>query len=245
MTDTDNPCNTEAGQITESVNEPPSSHNIESGLTVPTPLNQLKLHDFVSNIKLPPTWNIHLLQGMLQLCKVAHIPCSSNNPVVITHCIIVKEDFTWELFIHGHKLRDFSKISSSIPCHLNATFLKEMLHMLEKLHVCPGNPDERFVSMGVAHKGIFPSSSGGVRARVEENFPVTCGGKVYSTTVRLNLCALLVNEDKCKLCKEYRPQLRAAYSRWSKKTNTPIKFANNTPQKEKKTEESTNQGKHC
>ena len=66
-------------------------------------------------------------------------------------------------------------------------------------------------------------------------------GKTYMRTIRTSHCDILIHEEKCQSCSQFRPRLRAMHSRWLKKPQsprTPKKFGNNrylnTPNKLKK-----------
>ena len=95
--------------------------------------------------------------------------------------------------------------------------------------------------MATAHKGVFMSGKGEEKARLEKDFQVVINGHVHYQTICTATCSLLVSQGKCTSCKSYRPQLRAMYSRWSKKPAVSAKYANNrylnTPQKKRKMKE--------
>ena len=178
-----------------------------------------KMYDSLLHLNLP--WNIQL-SGELHICKISTEACSSP---IITHSIVVQRDLSWAVFIHGHKLSDTCTFSS-IP-HIDVSSLPGLMKVISEKSVCPGNADKHFLAMA-------------------ESKSFSCGSKAYMEkspvcTIRTTLCTLLVLEGhRCKACSEYRPQLRAMYSRWQKKntSKSPKKFANNrylsTPQRQKK-----------
>ena len=96
------------------------------------------------------------------------------------------------------------------------------------------------MTMAATRKGQFASSSGDGKAHVEKEFLISFNGDSYHQTIRTSSCSLLVKQGQCSVCKAYRSQLRAMYSRWSKRAVTAQKYANNrylnTPQKQKKLE---------
>ena len=71
------------------------------------------------------------------------------SPLVVTRSLIVKQDYTWVLNVHGH-LVDPSKISSLalIPHNLTRDSATLLLSRLAELNTCVGNPEPKFVSLG-------------------------------------------------------------------------------------------------
>ncbi len=193
----------------------------------------------------PSSWTdlTHKTEGTIEaikLCKINSQSSSSSQPPIITHSLRVNADLSWKLTVHGHEVTPTSTtLLSNIPEHINASTIMNLLSILEKCSICPGNCDERFVDMVNAHKGKLLARSGEVRAYCESGFPVSCGGSVVSTTVRTSACPIITPQGRCSLCNDYRKQLRMSHSRWIKKTqDSPQKFANDrfltTPQRKKK-----------
>ena len=108
---------------------------------------------------------------------------------------------------------------SDVPSILSPPSLHKLITTLDEASVCPGNPDDQYVPMITAHKGVLTSVkfNGEERAHLEKDFPVTLNGAVYYQAIQTTKCSLLVGQGKCAACKSYRPQLRALWSRWSKK----------------------------
>ena len=142
---------------------------------------------------------------------------------------------TWAVFIHGNRLDCVTNSPlSSVQYQLDASSLQQLLSTLESASVCPRNPDKHFLTMAATREGQFASSSGDGKAHVEKEF---FNGDSYHQTTPTSSCSLLVKQGQCSVCKAYRSQLLAMYSRWSKRAVTPQKYANNrylnTPQKQK------------
>ena len=178
----------------------------------------------------------------LQLCKLNSLPSTSCQMLGITHTLCVQDDLTWTIFIHGNKLHQISNTPlSGISSTLSPLSLQKLISILDEACICPGNPDDQFLPMATAHKGVFVSAIGEEKAHFEEGFQVILNGDVYHQTIRTATCSLLVGQGKCSSCKSYRPQLRAMYSRWSKKCAVAPKYTNdrylNTPQKKRKMKE--------
>ncbi len=69
------------------------------------------------------------------------------------HTLVVKNDFTWKLIVHGHEVLHLSTpLLSTIPEHLNKQSLAHLLTVIDSLKVCPGNTDERFIEMAKSLK---------------------------------------------------------------------------------------------
>ena len=75
--------------------------------------------------------------------------------------------------------------------------------------MCEGQADNHFIRMLTAKKGKVLSNDGKFVAYVDE-----ANGK---KTVRTCSCELLVLDAKCSSCQNYRSNLRAMYSKWSKR----------------------------
>ncbi len=175
----------------------------------------------------------------IKLCKINSQPSTSTQPLVITHTLVVKNDFTWKLIVHGHEVLHLSTpLLSTIPEHLNKQSLAHLLTVIDSLKVCPGNTDERFIEMAKSLKGKFLTKSGEVRAYIDSGFPLSINKTVVSTTIRTNGCEIVTIGERCSKCDNYRGQLRMAHSRHSRKSSDSQKFTNNrylnTPQKTKK-----------
>ena len=175
-------------------------------------------------------------------CKILSQPSSSNQSMMISHSPIIHSDLTWTVFMHGNRVQPTNRSPlSSIPMTIDSASLKRLIDIVDTASICPGHPDELFVKMAVSHKGKLVSVSGEVVGFLDDHIPANVNGSTFSKTVRTVACDVLVHGAKCDTCKEYRPQLRAMYSRWSRKactTSTPPKFGNNrylnTPQKQRK-----------
>ena len=63
--------------------------------------------------------------------------------------------------MHGHKIENLEDTPFSvIPSVLDGKMLSKLLKSVEAASICPGNPDDKFIEMAVAHKGKFSSLNG-------------------------------------------------------------------------------------
>ena len=217
-----------------------STPSQQTGSMVPPPQYLMTLRKLYESLPAPVTqsWTAQYSDEnkQLQLCKLNSLPSTSCRTLGITHTLCVQDDLTWTVFIHGNKLHQISNTSlSGISSTLSPLSLQKLISILDEACICPGNPDDHFLPMATAHKGVFVSGSGEEKARLEKDFQVILNGDVYHQTIRTATCSLLVGQGKRSSCKSYRPQLRAMYSRWSKKAAVSAKYTNNrylnTPQK--------------
>ena len=52
----------------------------------------------------------------IQLCKVSRAPCTASQPLVVTCCLMINSDFTWQVHIHGHTITPTARSPlSSVP----------------------------------------------------------------------------------------------------------------------------------
>ena len=99
------------------------------------------------------------------LCKISAVPTVSTQPIVITHYLTVNADLAWSPLVHNHKfMQQNCPALQSIPQILTSDSLRDLLQLLDRLHVCCGQPDSHYISMVNAKKGKIISSDGNVAA---------------------------------------------------------------------------------
>ena len=202
-------------------------------------LSELTLQSLQSTLELPSSWSDQSSTDLnrLVLCKMSHQAGPSSQPVRISHCVMVDSDFTWSVFVEGLHVEISRCIAlKSFPSALDSPTLSQLLKKVDELTLYEGHPDAHFVKMVSAKKGKILSHDGKFVAYVDE----VCGSK----TVRTCDCELLVSGNKCSSCLDYRANLRAMYSKWSKRQadNTQVSDSSshtndrylNTPEKKKK-----------
>ena len=154
---------------------------------------------------------------------------------MITHCVRITEHLTWNLSIHGTQVDSLKcELLAEIPETLNQTSLGKLLELIDSCNVCPGNPDTGYVEMAVARKGQLISKKHDIVTAIVDSFaPVSCRGKLYTNTIRVSSCELLVKGNKCTSCVLYRDSLRKMYNRW-------LKLKSLSPSKRQSTRSKTN-----
>ena len=193
-----------------------------------------------SIIELPQGWYDHTTPDLdlIRLCKVTDTASSSSQPLIITHSIIVKSDFSWKLFVHNCEVRKCSALSN-IPPQLDETSLPKLISLVDMLHVCSGHPESKFVTFVDSRKGKLFNKSGGIAAYVDHYAPVYLNEEIFHKTVRTSDCEMLVHGQKCDLCSSYRRTLRVLQDRWSKRSSDELSSSSshtndrylNTPEK--------------
>ena len=179
------------------------------------------LEDLLQVCKFPnSSWSNHTIKETplqsMKMCKLSSVPSTSTQPLVVVCCLTVHQNLSWTAHVYGNEIKRATTCLSSIPVYLDTKSMPQLISLLDRVSVCPGNPDSHFLAMADARKGKFPT------AAIDESIPVIINGKTHSRTVRTNSCQIVVavSDTRCSSCKSYRNQLRATYSRWLKKSPT-------------------------
>ena len=165
----------------------------------------------------------------LRLCSVVYQKLKGCTSLVVTRSLIVKQDYSWLLHVHGH-LVDPSKITPlvSIPTSLNQDSAMRLLSHIVELNTCVGNPEPEFISLGEAKKnGQFLSQEKEVVAYVDSIACVAIGEQQYARTIRCSKCHLLTTEVRCFECAAYHKNLLSQHSRVTQRSHSaPNKTTN-------------------
>lgn len=90
----------------------------------------------------------------------------------MTCSLTVFQDYTRTVHVHSKTL-DISKCSAlkqqltDVPLMCN-----QVMAVLQKLKVCPGNPDKQFLDLGDSRKGSYLDARRNVIAIIDDVFPV-------------------------------------------------------------------------
>ena len=173
------------------------------------------------SLKLPSSKWVDISSRPLKSLCICKMSIQSNQAPVVIISLNVNADLTWFVYAHSHCLNYTSKALLSIPQILDGSSLNNLLDLLEKLHICIGQPDSHFVSMVQAKKGSIVSPDGKVVACLDQYTPLIVEDTCYSATVRTKSCEVLTTSYKYSSCKAYRSNLHAIYNRWCKRSVTP------------------------
>ena len=104
-------------------------------------------------MELPQPWYDHTKPDLdaIRLCKVTDTASSSSQPLLITHTIIVN---TWKLFVHNREVQKCSALSC-IPSMLDEASMIRLLKLVDKLNICSGHPETKFVTFVDYKKGTI------------------------------------------------------------------------------------------
>ena len=93
------------------------------------------LQDIYSSIPtLPAGWADQTTTTPLdkiQLCKVSRAPCTASQPVVVTCCLTINSDRTWQAHVHGQTVKPSARSPlSSVPEKLSTVSVAALLKLL-------------------------------------------------------------------------------------------------------------------
>ena len=142
---------------------------------------------------------------------------TSSTCPIITHSLRVEGDLSWSLTVHGVQVSSSScSALSSIPSNLNTESIHLILSTIDRASVCPGHPDNQFITTIKAKKGKLLSKDKSVASYHDTYASVNVDGDIYSSTVRCSNCEVLAVRGKCPACVRYRDSLQKIYHRWQK-----------------------------
>lgn len=127
------------------------------------------------------------------------------SPLVVTYSLIVKQDHSWVLHVHGHLVDPVNVPSlQSFPSSLSSDLTSLLLHQLGDLHTCIGNPEEKYIALAESKKNRqFLSEEKGVVAYVDRSVCIVVGNQTYASTVRCSKCYILTSSMRCSVCATY------------------------------------------
>ena len=173
------------------------------------------MRDLRAGLSLPSGWVDQSTSCALITCKLQHNTKSEGATVVVTHSVVVNEDLSWSIQVHGQPV-DKSKCNAlkSYPETIKTKLaLNGLLQLVDGLNICAGHPEQCFLDLADSRKGKFQSANQSTVAFTDAYFPIHLNGEVYSRTVRTTDCELLVHGSKCDSCKQYRSTLCSLHSR--------------------------------
>ena len=176
---------------------------------------QPTIASLLSALKLPNVnWKNH--EPLTDSITVYKTACCAQP--LITHSLTVNSDLSWKLCVHGHVLNHESTCLSQFPEKLNETTMNQLICMVDKPAVCPGNPDKNYIDMAVS-KGKLPSIDGKKKVAVVDSY----SPEWRVLPIRTAACKILLSGERSKCCEcvSYRNTLRKSFHRWTKKKTTP------------------------
>ena len=141
----------------------------------------------------------------------------------VTASVIIDADHTWNVYVGEKKVPDTCGVLARFQSPLTDEKLSDMIKAIDNADLCPGNPDEKFISV-VKDKGEIivrgARGTGDVIASIDNSVVRDHSGKQYQCTVRRVDCDLLCEKSsqyplRCKSCQSFRSTLRSMVSRQS------------------------------
>ena len=164
----------------------------------------------------------------LRYCMLISSPsCNTpylSNPVFLMFTVVINADHTWQCFA-GSKAVDVDIALSNINIATieTASDVQDILYALQCYKICPGHPEEKFVSIVLSKKGTIKSRKySEMSSFLDSSLPVLHNGQVFPSTVRSSECAIVipVSALKCTNCIKYHTVLHSIYSNYIKPKDT-------------------------
>ena len=175
--------------------------------TIPNAFQQptIPLNDMVLQATLTTNWVASADNGTLQVTKMRYEP---PNPPIVVFCITVNIDHSWTLMYHGKEVPQGSSINQLIPQQLNSlSDVEKVMQVVDRSKVCQGSEEADFVALCVKRGGSIKNASKQEAAYIDKN------DKCTIRHVNCHLLCLASDQNRCRVCQQYRATLRALKSK--------------------------------
>ena len=160
------------------------------------------------------------------------MPTKENMEIV--YSVAVDEELKWKLFVRGKEISDVNvpeSLKSVPPAISSLTQLRKILDILNTLHVCEGNADEKYLPLLTRKKKFYDISGKKINLFISlythvhvhtSGHTVTAFEDVSSkgVTIRNSKCELLFDSTgksvRCKKCAAFRRILNAMIFRYER-----------------------------
>ena len=154
----------------------------------------------------------------------------------VTASVILDSDGTWNAYVGDKKVPDMCDVLARFRSSpLADDKLSELIKAIDDSVLCPGNPDEKFVSACKDKGGTVKGArgNGDVVAFVDNSLVTDHSGKQYRCTVRRVDCDMLCERSsryplRCKSCQAFRSTLRSMVSRQSNESDSHTSASSHT-----------------
>ena len=145
-----------------------------------------------SNLASENLYPFILCVGAEKIQLIELYPNEGNPSLKLT--VVIEENFQARLFVHRKEVVRPNAFWIGLPLfYTKVETVKKLLDKIKSSNVCTGNPDQ---FTGGPSRPQPKSKNSGYR---EENF-----GTSYSSTIRSTSCQLLINNERCLKCCDYR-----------------------------------------
>ena len=176
------------------------------------------VQESMASVSLPSEdWLVFPGDGMLQWSRMEIGHGGVQQP---TTSVLLSHDLSWSVHIYGKKVPATCKLLASFPSLISSpTIISGLLNCIHYAAICPGNPDERFVTLCEKRGGTI-KKGGDVIAYLDNSSLVGCRS-VRRVECEI-ICDLSSRRLRCQACQSFRSTLRSAVHRTisSKDDNT-------------------------
>lgn len=147
---------------------------------------------------------------------------AENGVCGVTLSVIIHGDNSWKVFARNREVPATNSLLRRFPDGIlpSSGNAMQLVHAVHKAVICPGNPEEKFVSMCEKKGGKMKGERGhgDTVAFIDNTAVIDSAGKSYSCSVRRTDCEVIcecngIYPTRCKTCNSYRDTLRSSLSR--------------------------------
>ena len=165
--------------------------------------------------------------------------------VIITRSVAFQSTGTWAISIHGKEIdaAQCPALSGFPRAITTCDSISSFLTSLGSLHICCGNPDQKFIPLADSRKGVFKNQRGtAITAYREHSYPVRDKSARYTSTICSSNCHFLLATEgyQCSSCQQHRRTLLTLLNRLGKGETETAKLSSTnlryltTPEKKEK-----------
>lgn len=147
---------------------------------------------------------------------------AENGLCSVTVSVIIHCNNSWKVFVHNREVPATNSILSTFPDSIlpSSDTAMQLVHAVHRAALCPGNPEEKFVSMCKSKGGKMKGERGhgDTVSFIDDTAVIDSEGRSYSCSVRRTDCEMIcerkgIYPTRCKTCNSYRDTLRSSLSR--------------------------------
>ncbi len=144
---------------------------------------------------------------------------NTNKMCSIIASITVHQDDSWNVFFHDKEIPHTNALLRKFSDQtLTSDAVLEMIGVISKATVCPGNPEKKFVDFCRDKRGGVirgERGSGPVVAYIDNVTATDHDGETLNNSVRCTDCDIMKLQDasRCKFCRDFRSTLRSGLCR--------------------------------
>ena len=184
--------------------------------TQPTTMDVLKTA--LIGIALPNQWQATMNTDNIQYFKLDH---DHSGLIKVVSIIKVESNLSWCVYADDKKVPSTCSILESLPPVISTpSDMATIIQSVSQAAICPGNPDEEFVTLCQTRMCTMKRTSGNKEtiAFIDHNPVTDLMGQTRKCTIRRVDCDIICKREetflyRCHSCQSYRSTLRASLSR--------------------------------